>query len=283
MICGFDGWLDGGQAASGAVKQLIRQLHAKKFAEIPSRYFHIYQVQGREFLRPEIRMENGLLTEYHAPKSQFFYALNQNSENDVILLLGAEPNLNWEEYTNSIIKVAREFSAGRIYLLGGVLDKIPYRTEPKVFCSFNYPEIRDELKRINVSLVNRTGPATFCTNVLNTGRQFGIKAVSLTAQAVCYPDFNIFVPYNPKSITELLVRMARLTGVEVDYACLKERTIDFEQRLDNLRNQCENLSAYLEVLENCYTEDLLKGPLDMSGDEAVKIVEDMLRSYPEGH
>jgi proteasome assembly chaperone (PAC2) family protein len=284
MICGFNGWLDGGQAASGSVKQLIRQLHAKKFAEIPSQYFHIYQVQGCQSLRPEVRIENGLLTEFHAPQSQFFYAINQNSEHDIILLLGTEPNLNWEAYSDSIIRVAREFSTERIYLLGGVLDKIPYTFEPKVFCSFNRPGIRDEMKQNDVSFVSRVGPATFCANVLYASRQSGIDAVSLTVQAVCYPEFNIFVHYNPKSIIALLLRIAYLTSLEINYSWLNDRTMDFEQKLDSLRSQCEKLSVYLEVLENCYGEETLKEPLDMSGDEAVKIVEDMLRTnHPENH
>ena len=117
MVCGISGWVDGGEAATGSIGYLVEKLGAKKFAELPSERFHIFQVPGQLSLRPHIRIADGILEECHLPQNQFFYWVNPHAEKDMILFLGTEPNLNWPEYAEAILSIAREFAASRIYLL----------------------------------------------------------------------------------------------------------------------------------------------------------------------
>ena len=73
MVCGMGGWVNGGEAATGSVKYLVSRLEARKFARIPIGNFHIFQIPGEIGLRPRIKMEDGILKDYHVPENQFYY------------------------------------------------------------------------------------------------------------------------------------------------------------------------------------------------------------------
>ena len=135
MVLGISGWVDGGEAATGSTEYIVRKLKVRRFAEIPIDRFHIFQVPGQLSLRPQIKVEDGILKEHRFSQNQFFYWVNPNADSDLILFLGTEPNLNWEEYANAILDVADEFAVSRIYLLGGVLDEVPHTKEPGVYCT----------------------------------------------------------------------------------------------------------------------------------------------------
>jgi len=277
MVCGIDGWVNGGEASTGSVKYLIRQFTAKKFAEMPTSPYHIYQVPGADNLRPVTRTEDGLIMECHFPRNQFFYARNPASDHDLILFLGSEPNLNWEDYAASIAGVAKEFQVARLYISGGVLDETPHTCEPRVSCSCTSAEVREEMRKYNVTFSNRSGPTTFNTIVLYFCQTNGIEAVSLSTRATYYPEFNILIPYNPKSIKAILVRLNHLMHLNLNFDWLNDGIKDFEGKLEFMRKQSPRFNAYVEELEKNYVEMPYQEPLDISPDEAIKLAEDILK------
>jgi hypothetical protein len=129
MVLALDGWVDGGESATGSVRFLRRKLRPRKLAEIPPGRFHIYQVPGQLSLRPYTRVEDGLVRQYTPPRNIFHYWQNPVGDEDLILFQGTEPHMNWNDYSAAILEVAREFGAGRMYMLGGVLDKMPHTRE----------------------------------------------------------------------------------------------------------------------------------------------------------
>jgi len=64
MVCGISGWVDGGEAATGSIRYLMKKLKAQRFAEIPIDRFHIFQAPGQLSLRPHIKLEDGILKEH---------------------------------------------------------------------------------------------------------------------------------------------------------------------------------------------------------------------------
>lgn len=283
MVCGITGWVDGGEVATGGVKYLIKQFAAKKFAEMSSARYNVYQVPGQISLRPIAKMEDGLVAEHHFPKNQFFYAHNANSDHDLIFFLGTEPNINWEEYAGTIIDVAKEFQVERIYLLGGVLDETPHTREPKVSCSFTQPEIRDEMRKYNVTYSNYEGPGSFSTTMLYLCKVKELEAVSFSARATYYPEFNIVVPHNPKSIKAVLARLNDLMRLGLDFLDLDNESKEFEGKLEFMRSQSPRFHAYVQELEKNYIDMPYEEPLEFSSDEAIKFAEDFLKKNREPH
>jgi proteasome assembly chaperone (PAC2) family protein len=167
MVCGIDGWVNGGEAATATIQYLIEKLEAAKFAEIPIDRFHIFQVPGQLSLRPQVRIEGGILKEHYFPINEFFYWVNPTTDRDLIIFSGSEPNMNWEEYAGAILGVTKQFRVDRIYLLGGVLDRVPYTKEPDVSCSCSSPEIREEMQQYDILGVDYEGPGSFGTTFLH--------------------------------------------------------------------------------------------------------------------
>ena len=52
IICGLDGWMNGGNVSVAGLNHLIEKFNGVKFAEMPASRYHIYQIPGAESLRP---------------------------------------------------------------------------------------------------------------------------------------------------------------------------------------------------------------------------------------
>jgi len=281
MICGISGWVDGGQTATGSVEYLVRRLSARRFAKIPIDRFHIFQVPGQLSLRPHIKVEDGILKEHRFPQNQFFYWVNPNVDSDVILFLGTEPNLNWEEYADAILSIAEEFAVARIYLLGGVLDKTPHTKEPGVSCGCTSQELKEEMRKYNVHFTNYEGPGRFGTTLLYICQKKRRQMVSFTARATYYPEFNIVIPHNPKSIRAVIRRLNSLLRLNLDISDLDKEAEEFEAKLGFMASHNPEFQAYVEELEKDFVEVKYEEPLDISANEAVQIAEEFLKGKKE--
>ncbi len=283
IICGLNGWVNGGDVATGGIKYLIRNLRARKFAEIPIAHYHVYQIPGIDSLRPIVRMEDGLVAGYYPPRNQFFFADNPASDHDVILFLGTEPNMNWDDYAEAVAGLASEYRSAGVYFLGGVLDKTPHTRQPRVSCSVTSAAMREEMKKYNVTFSNREGPTTFNTVALYYCQKHGVEGASFSVRATYYPEFNIAVPYNPKSVKALLVRLNYRMNLNLNFDALNSQIRDFEGKLEFMRSQSREFNTYVEELEKNYTEMPFEEPLELSPDEAVRLAEDLLRRNREEH
>lgn len=281
MVCGINGWVDGGEAATGSIRYLARKLEAKRFAEIPIERFHVFQVPGQLSLRPQVRIEDGVLKEHRFPQNWFSYWVNPNADNDLVLLRGTEPNLNWGEYAEAILGVAEEFAVSRIYLLGGVLDKTPHTKEPRVSCSCSSEQVKEEMQKYGVQFGNYEGPGSFGTTLLHICQQKQMPMVSMNVRATYYPEFNIVISRNPKSIRALVRRLNDLLCLNLDFSDLDKEIEEFEVKLGFMANHNPEFRTYVEELEKDYAEVKHEEPLDISASEAVQIAEEFLKEKKE--
>ena len=281
LVCGISGWVDGGEAATGSVRYLVKKLKAKRFAEIPIDRFHIFQVPGQLSLRPQVIIEDGLLKEHRYPQNQFFYWVNPYADRDLILFLGTEPNLNWEEYAEAILSVAEEFAVFRIYLLGGVLDKTPHTKEPGVSCACSSEQLKEEMQKYGMQFSNYEGPGRFGTALLYICQKKPVPMVSITARATYYPEFNIVIPRNPKSIRAVVKRLNSLLRLNLDFSDLDTEADEFEAKLGFMASHNPEFRTYVEELEKDFIEVKYEEPLDISANEAVQIAEEFLKEKRE--
>lgn len=277
IVCGLNGWVDGGNVSVGGTSYLIGQFKTTVFAEMPASRYHVYQVPGVESLRPVFKMQDGLIVESHLPKNEFYYALNPASDHDLIFFLGTEPNLNWEEYADTVVDLACEFRAYRLYTFGAVLDRSPYTREPKMSCVCTSLKIKNEMEQYNVNFSNREGTATFNTMLLHACQKKGLDGVNLTVRAPYYPEFNISIDYSAKSIKAILLRLNHLMQLNMNFDELDKAIGELEGKLDFIRQQNPQFDSYIGELEKDYSEMPYPGPLDISAPEAIKFAEEFLK------
>ncbi|MFC1921077.1 PAC2 family protein [Chloroflexota bacterium] len=277
IICGLNGWVNGGNVSVGGIEYLIKQFKAEKFAEMPTSRYHIYQVPGVQNLRPVSKMRDGVIMESHFPKNRFYYVVNPALDHDIILFLGTEPNMNWEEYADTVVALASQFGTYRLYTFGGVLDRSPYTREPRTSCTCTSVKVRNEMEKYNVSFPSREGPASFNMVLLHACQKRGLDGVNLTVRAPYYPEFKIAVEFSPKSVKAVLSRLSHLMGLQTDFGELNKEISKMESKLDLIRQQNPQFNSYIEELENNYDEMPYQEPLDLSPHEAVRFAEEFLR------
>ncbi len=277
IVCGLNGWVNGGDVSVGGVDYFIRQFKGAKFAEMPTSRYHIYQIPGVESLRPVFKMQDGLIVESHLPKNQFYYAVNPASDRDLVLFLGTEPSLNWEEYADTVVGLVCDFGAPRLYTFGGVLDRTPYTREPRMSCACTGAKVKDEMEKYNVTFSSREGPATFTQMLLYACNKRGLEGVNLTVRVPYYPEFNVAIEYSPKSIKTVLVRLNHLMHLEMNFDELNNSIRELEGKLDFVRRQNPQFNTYIEGLEKDYVEMTYQEPLDISPNEAIRLAEELLR------
>ncbi len=281
LVCGINGWVDGGEAATGTTRYLIKKLKAKKFAEMPLDRYHVFQVPGQLSLRPEIKIENGLLKKHVLPRNEFFYWVNPHSEHDLILYLGTEPNTNWEEYAGNILNLAADFGVARIYVPGGVLDKTPHTKEAGVFCACTSKELRQEMMKYAMQSSNYEGPGSFSITMLHLSQKRKMPMVSIIARSTYYPEFNVVIPRNPKAIKAIVLRLDSLLHLNLDISDLDQEGDELEVKLNFMAGHNREFQTYIEELEKEYTKVKYEAPLDITGNEAVQLAEEFLKETRE--
>ncbi len=277
IVCGLNGWVNGGDVSVGGVRYLIGQFKGTMLAEMSTSRYHIYQVPGVESLRPLVKVQDGLLTDSELPKDRFYYAMNPESDHDLILFLGNEPNLNWEEYADTVVNLACDFGASNLYTFGAVLDRSPYTREPKMSCTCTSIKVKNEMEKYNVNFSNREGPASFNIMLLHACQKRGLAGVNLTVRAPYYPEFNITIDYSAKSIKAILFRLKHLMNLDMNFDELDKTIKELEGKLDFIRQQNPQFDSYIEELEKDYVEMPYPGPLDISAHEAIAFAEELLR------
>ena len=277
ILCGVNGWVNGGDVSVGGIEYLIRQFKAAKFAEMPTSRYHVYQMPGVETVRPMFKMQDGVIVETRFPKNEFYYVKNAGSDHDMILFSGTEPSLNWEEYADTVVDLAKEFKAYRLCTFGGILDRSPYTREPRVSCTCTSAKVKDEMEKFNVTFSSREGPASFNLMLLHTCQKKGLDGLNLTVRAPYYPEFNIAIDYSPKSIKAVLVRLTALMNLQTNFEEMDKTITELENKLDTIRQQNPQFNTYIEELEKTYVEMPYQEPLNITPHEAVRFAEELLR------
>jgi proteasome assembly chaperone (PAC2) family protein len=277
IICGLSGSFNAGDVSLGGVNYLIRQFNGVKFAEMPASHYHVYQIPGVESLRPVFKMQDGLIVESILPVNQFYYATNTGSEHDLILFLGYEPSLNWEEYAETVAGLANDFGASRLYTFCGLLDRTPYTREPLISCTCTDIKVKQEMEKYNVTFSTREGMASFGQMLIYACKKKGLEGVNFTVRVPCYPEFNVLLGDSPKSLKTILVRLKDLTRFDISFDELDKITKEMEGKLDFIRRQNPDFNTFIEELEKKYVEMPYRESLDISPDDAVRLAEEFLK------
>jgi len=162
-----------------------------------------------------------------------------------------------------------------------VLDRTPHTREPGVSCAFSSSELKEEMRKYSVQFTNYQGPSRFGSTLLYICQQEKIPMVTITARVTYYPEFNIVIPRNPKAIKALVRRLNTLLRLEMDVSDLDKEAEVFEEKLGFMMSQNPEFKAYVEELEKDFVEVKYEEPLDISGDEAVRMAEEFLKEQKE--
>ncbi|GEE02830.1 hypothetical protein nbrc107696_32760 [Gordonia spumicola] len=258
LIAAFGGWNDAGDAATSAVEHLALTWDATDLREIDADDFYDYQSN-----RPTIAHVSGVTRRISWPVTSVSYAKLSDSDRDVVFVLGPEPNLRWRTFCSTIVDLADALGVELVVTLGALLDDSPHTRPVPVSAS---AETSEAAARFGLSPSTYDGP-TGITGVLQDAFvRHGVPSISLWAAVPHY----IAHPPNPKATLALLRRLEPIVGLPVDYGRLEQQAADWQEDVDEMMSDDDDMSAYVRDLEERVDSD------DATGDKMVEVDGDAL-------
>src|SRR5262249_16293340 len=101
MVVAFGGWIDAGEAATGAMRRLVRQLSAVHLASIdPEEFFDFTKV------RPVVRLTAEGERIIRWPRTAFWTWQPTEGGAGLLLFRGMEPHRRWRTYSTLLLDIA---------------------------------------------------------------------------------------------------------------------------------------------------------------------------------
>jgi proteasome assembly chaperone (PAC2) family protein len=265
MVMAFEGWNDAGEAASFAAAHLSEIWHARAFAEIDSdEFFDFTEV------RPESLITEAGRRRIVWPSTSFLVAKGIDGDADVVFVRGPEPQLRWQAYTAALIELALFLKIERVVTLGAYLGEVTHGRPVPVNASTPDSNL-SACYQLEPSLYE--GP-TGIVGVLSTALgEVGIPTLAVWASVPCYS-----LPVSPKAALALVEVATRFVGRDADVTSLEAQAVEYEERMDELVADDDNIAAYVARIEEM--EDVTPGDLSAEGlaEEIERYLRDDRRS-----
>lgn len=285
MIVAIGGWVDAQEAATSAVRYLIRRLAATKFAELDPEDFYVF---GR--IRPYVVMDEEGRRSIRWPTNDAYYWRWEDADRDAVFFVGTEPFIHWKTYANCILEAARACNAQSVTFLGAFLDGTPHTRTPGVFGSASTPALQEVLAEASIPGARRRpqyqGPTGISTAVMLAFDEQHIPYASLMGRAPHY----LQTSPNPKVSLALLEHLLRFMPFPVDLKPLREAAEGFEAEVNKAISGNLELTTYIRRLETQYDEGKSEEEVPPqqsqeelpSSDVVVRDLEEFLRKQQGG-
>jgi proteasome assembly chaperone (PAC2) family protein len=236
MIAAFEGWNDAGDAASYAANYLAQTWGAEPLAEIdPDEFFDFTEV------RPEASVSESGTRRILWPTTSFSLVPGVVGARDIVLVRGPEPQLRWRTYCAALIELAQDLGIERVITLGAYLGEVTHTRQTPVNASSSDPALSE---RYGLSPSRYEGP-TGIVGVLGSAlAEASIPTVSVWASVPCYS-----LPVSPKAALALVRVATRLVGRDVDLEEIEADAAEYEEKMDELVAEDENVAAYVARIE----------------------------------
>jgi predicted ATP-grasp superfamily ATP-dependent carboligase len=277
LIVAFAGWNDAGEAASAAVRWLVRRLPARRFASIDAEAYHVFTTT-----RPTVKLDENKERRITWPPHDLFEHADPEKPRDLALLVAREPELRWRTYCETVVELAREIEAAMLVSLGAFLADTPHSREVPVTGFATTDELRARLDGLGLGMSNYEG-ATGITGVLHDfARKAGLPSASLWAAV---PQYLPTTP-NPKAALALVRTLTTFLELDLDLSRLEQAAGFFQRQVDQAIARDRRATGYVRGLEQRAAQDPAAqsdqpAPDLPSAEEVIRDLEDFLRAGGE--
>jgi proteasome assembly chaperone (PAC2) family protein len=277
MVMAFGGWVDAGQAATGTLRHLVRDLSAARVARIDPEHFFVFTQE-----RPEVRLRPDGERDVHWPRSEFFAWQAEHGRDGLLLFSGGEPHQRWRAYTTTFLDVAERCGVKRIVSLGALLAGAPHTRPIRVTARCSDPSWRSVVEAWGIyRRPTYEGPTGITTVILEAAERRGMSHLGFMGQAPHYLQNT----ENPAAIQALLTHVARLLHLTPDMSHFAEAIQEFRTQCDREVARSKATREHVQQLEQQYDataseERQALGELD--SDKLMQELQDFLRRQREG-
>jgi predicted ATP-grasp superfamily ATP-dependent carboligase len=242
MILVLEGWIDAGFAAAAAGRTLVDSLDSRPLAT-----FDVDVLVDHRSRRPVLHLVEGIITEMTFPSLEL-RAAHDPSGKDVLLLVGAEPDVRWRAFTDSVADLAKRFGVRLAIGLGAYPAPIPHTRPSRLAATATSEELVTSRPFVRATL---DVPAGAQAAVERRCGEAGIPAIGLWAQV---PHYASAMPY-PAAGALLIDGLADLAGLELDARRLHEGATATRARLDELIANSDEHQQLVRQLEEAWDRE----------------------------
>ena len=251
LIAAFTGWNDAGDSASAAVRTLIESWDARPLVTIDPEEFTDFATT-----RPHVRLADGGTREIVWPTVSAWFTSVPGG--DVILVLGPEPSLRWRTFCEQITGAAAEMGVGMVLTLGALLADVPHNRAVNLIGTATD---QDLIERFDLQRSRYEGPTGIVGVLHDACTKAGIPTMSLWAAVPAYASQ---VP-SPKAAVALLRRACDVIGTPGPAAALGDEVLEYEERVDQIVDQDQDLVGYVRRLESMADAGIDPADIDLDG------------------
>jgi PAC2 family len=264
MIAAFSGWNDAADAATDAVRWLVRATNARPFASLDIEEYIDFQAS-----RPTVELVEGVVRAVSWPSLAFSGGSVVGSDRDIVTMLGVEPNLKWRSFCDDVISVARTTGCEMIVTVGALLGDTPH-SRP-IECTGS---ATDEVlaARLGMSRSRYEGPTGIVGVLHDAVRRVGFPSASIWAPVPHY----VATPPNPKGTRAILDKLRQLLDLDLELTDLDIASAAWERSVSEVVSGDPDVSSYVERLEARYDSAATEPAWidDEDDDEEIEAEED---------
>jgi predicted ATP-grasp superfamily ATP-dependent carboligase len=269
LVLALDGWIDAGLAAAGTAELLTERLDTVTVARFSTDELLDYRAR-----RPIAHLDNGVLRGMTWPEIELRAAADE-AGNEMLVLVGAEPDRLWHAFTDDVVTLALDFGARMCVGLGAYPFAAPHTRPPRVACTASTPRLAEG----TFLIASLDFPGGIQAAIEQSCDERGIPAVGLWAQIPHYVPANMPFPAGSVALIEGLSLVADLTLPTGELETQADAT---RHRLDELIAQNSEHVRMLQQLEAAWDRaEPEEQPITISdlptGDELVAELEQFLR------
>ncbi len=273
LVAAWSGWSDAAESATRALRHMIRDLGATKFAEIDAEEFYVFTDQ-----RPVVRNARDGSRQLKWPSNEFFYWKSYSASTpDIVVIVGEEPNLKWRGYTDLVADLAKAVGVTMLATVGALLDSVPHTRSPRVLCTTVHEDLGSRYRHIKYPKPNYEGPSGLTSATIDAFDRRNIKAVSIWGHAPHY----LQVAHNPAITLAIVREICNFASFNINTEELERDAIDFTRKISAaLKNQPDVLQ-YVRTLEERYDSEATVAE-DPGPAEAIDELDAFLRNRGSG-
>jgi len=279
MVVAFGGWINAGEAATGALRYLVRHFSAPRLASMDPEEFFVFTQE-----RPVVRLMAAGDRIIRWPRSEFYTWQPSDGRAGLLLFRGMEPNQRWRTYTKTFLDVAEQCGVQRIVSIGALLAGAPHTRPTPVTGRSTDPAWQALLEEWGIYRPSRyEGPTGIATVLLDAAARRGIPSLSFMGQAPHY----LQRAENPAVIQALLTYVTRLLDLGLDVSQFDTDVQAFCSECDRAVARDPSVQAHVQELEQEYDttvgqEQGALGDEELNAEKLMQELEDFLREEREG-
>jgi proteasome assembly chaperone (PAC2) family protein len=252
VVLALDGWVDAGLGMQAARAALLESLDTVTVAT-----FDADELLDHRARRPVMHLADGILAGLTWPSVELRAATDADG-NDLLLLVGSEPDHRWRAFSGAAVDLAMQFGARLVVGFGAYPAPVPHTRPTRLACSASDAHLA-QFCSVHTTV---DVPGGVHAAIERRAAEVGLPAIGLWAQV---PHYASAMP-SPAAAAALLDGLAQIGSLSIDTDDLHAEAAANRERIDELINANPEHAELVRRLEQAWDAELSDVGSDLASE-----------------